>query len=446
MNGTAAMRYGQSGERFGWRAYAHRTDRGNTAVPDGGDSQDTWNITQVGMRADWTPSSTRALSIDAAAYDGTQQVAPSDARLNGQYVLGRWTQSASATSDLTVQVYFDRTWRVDPPSTITNELRTTDIELQQRRALGARHKALWGAGYRLSQDETVGSTLFVGFVPRQRNMPLFSAFVQDEIALVPDHLNVTIGTKLQHNVFSGLDVQPSARVAWIPDERHTLWGAVSRAVRAPSRIDVDYHIPAMVIPIGSPGVNGGPNFESEKVVAYELGYRAQPSSRLQLSVAMFRNRYTDLYSVESVNGTPTYEIQNGTEGQSWGLEVSETYQPVPWWRLRGGYTYLRQDLRNKPGRVYDFRPLGNDPRHQMMLQSILDLPGGLELDLAPRYADSLPAPAVPSYTTLDARLAKQIKGWELALVGQSLGASRHSEFGLQEIRRSVYAKITYRGR
>jgi iron complex outermembrane receptor protein len=207
---------------------------------------------------------------------------------------------------------------------------------------------------------------------------------------------------------------------------------------------VDYHIPAVAITIGTLGVNGGPTFRSETVVAYELGYRVQPTATSSVSLATFYNAYDHLYSVESVRGTPTYQIENGTRGQSWGVELSDTYQPVAWWRLRGGYTYFHKDLWEKPGHRFDSSSLGNDPAHQVVLQSIFDLPAHTQLDLVTRYSDALPAPRQPGYASVDLRIAWQVRHWELAVVGQNLTDDRHAEFGTQEIPRSVYGKMTAR--
>jgi iron complex outermembrane receptor protein len=343
-----------------------------------------------------------------------------------------------------VQVYVDRTWRRDVPSTITDELLTSDVDVQHRFALGARHAMVWGGGYRLMQDDTPTSTIFVGFVPQQRDMHLFSGFAQDEIVIAPSRLKVTLGAKLERNSFTGVEVQPSGRLAWTPSAQQTIWTGISRAVRSPSRLDVDYHIPAFPIAIGTPGVNGGPNFRSETVIAYELGYRVQPTAKSSMSMATFYNDYDDLYSVESVGGTRTYQIENGTLGRSWGVELSDTYQVATWFRLRGGYTYFHKELSEKPGHQFDSSSLGNDPSHQVLLQSILDLPAHTQLDGVFRYSSRLPAPPLPGQSSLDLRFGWQVRHWELSLVGQNLVDDRHSEFGPEQIPRSVYAKVTAR--
>jgi iron complex outermembrane receptor protein len=445
LHGGAAVRYGRA-LRPGLfvRAYAERTDRDATQMPNGKDSPDAWHVAQGGFRMDWRWSEADSVTLQGDVYSGTEDTTPTPSVLDGENLLGAWTRKFSETSDLKLQLYVDRTYRRDTPSTIHDELITTDVDFQHRFAAGGRNGIIWGGGYRLMKDDTPPGSPFVGFAPRQKTMPLFSAFAQDDVAVIPERVTLTLGTKLEHNVYSGFEVQPSVRMAWTPTSRHTVWSAVSRAVRSPSRIDVDYHIPPMVIAIGSPGVNGGPEFVSENVLAYEVGYHVEPAASLSLSVATFYNRYSDLYSVESVNGSPTYEIENGTTGRSSGLEVSETYQPTGWWRLRGGYTYFYKKLANKPGHTYDFSPLGNDPTHQLALQSILNFPRGVQLDVMPRLVSALPSPAIARYATFDLRLAWTASGVELSLMGQNLGDVRHAEFTTQKIGRSVFARMAWR--
>ena len=443
------VRYGGSlSSNLFFRVFGQRFDRDSTLRPDGSDGTNSWNMTQGGFRMDYYPSDANTLTWQGDAYSGTEYNtgASTHSSLDGGNMLGRWTHVFSEESDLSVQLYFDRTWRRDVPSTISDELLTYDFDFQHRFPIGERQSILWGAGYRLMQDDTPSSTPFVGFVPQHRNMQLFSAFVQDEITVVRDRLKMTIGTKLEHNDFSSFEVQPSARLAWTPAERQTIWGAISRAIRSPSRIDSDYHIPK------TPpyAIAGGPDFDSEKVIAYELGYRVQPIQKLSLSLAAFYNDYDDIYSVEQANPPAPlpFTIQNGTDGQSWGAEFFGAYQPTEWWRLRGGYTYFHKDLWSRPGHNVTsavLASLGNDPRHQFVLQSILDLPAHFQLDVTTRYVDSLPDPHIPSYLTFGVRLAWQYKNLELSVVGQNLWDNRHPEFGFeQQVPRSIYGRMTWR--
>jgi iron complex outermembrane recepter protein len=446
-------RYGGSiGDKISYGIYGMHLDRNPTEKPDGEKNNDQWKLSQTGFKIDWKPTEKNDVSILGNIYIGENQLNDSTkSTIDGQNALAKWTHVFSGKSDMLIQAYFDRTWRHDVVSTFNDELTTYDIEFQHHQQAGSRNNILWGGGYRFMRDKTQNSTLFVGLLPTDRDMDLFSGFIQDEIDIVHDHLKLTAGTKFQHNEFSGFEVQPSARLAWNFKTRHTLWAAVSKAVRAPSRIDVDYHIPAFPVPPDQASIAGGPNFVSEKVKAYELGYRVQPTLSLSVSAAVFYNVYDDLFSVEPRPGTLTYEIQNGSKGKSHGAELNWNYQLLRGWRLRGGYTYFQKTLKNKPGNVTDPSAqanLGSDAKNQFLLQSIANLPGNLQLDVTFRYVDVLPKtqfnPEVPAYTTADARLAWKYKTALLSINGQNLMQHEHAEFAGNRIHRSYYVKVILR--
>jgi iron complex outermembrane receptor protein len=181
-----------------------------------------------------------------------------------------------------------------------------------------------------------------------------------------------------------------------------------------------------------------------------LGYRFQPSQRTSFSIATFYNDYDDVYSVEAKPGTLTYQIQNGSDAESWGLEFTGTFQVLRSWKLRSGYTYFDKKIRAKPGRVFNPDYLGNDIKHQALLQSVVDLPLNLQFDLVGRYATALKrtfaTAAIPAYFTFDARLAYVYKVFELSVVGQNLAKPNHVEFGGVPafIPRNVFVKMALR--
>ncbi len=446
MEDHGAARFGgRIGSNTFYRVYGQRFDHDGTHLPTGGIGASAWKMTQGGFRLDARPSEAIALTVQGDAYAGIEYNSPSGrSTLDGQNILGHWTRTVSAVSALDLRLYVDRTWRRDLPSLFSDQVQTYDIDLQHRFPAGRRHDLLWGAGYRLMNDDTPTSVSYVGFVPTRRTMQLFSGFLQDEVTIVPERLRVTIGTKLEHNEFTGIEVQPSARVAWTPSTPQTIWAAVSRAVRSPSRIDIDYHIPKTP-PFA---IAGGPYFRSEKLVAFELGYHVQPSRKMSLSLATFYNHYDKLYSVELENPPAAlpYTIQNGAAGQSWGIEWSGVYQPTNGWRVRGGYTHFHKDLWSRPG--HDvlssvLASLGNDPKHQAVLQSMVDVGTHVQCDATLRYVDMLVDPRVGSYVTVDAHLAALFEHWEIAVVGQNLADPAHPEFWTaQEVPRSVYGKVT----
>lgn len=444
---SAALRYsGKIGNDFSYRVYAQHTNYDNTYLADGTANRDSTRLSQTGFRVDWRPSAVSNLTILGNFYTGAEKNLQGKSTIDGQNILGRWTRTFSEKSELSVQAYIDRTWRRDRPSTISDQLYTYDFEFQHRFPIGKRHDIIWGGGFRFMNNEMQHSTPYVAFLPPKRNMNLFSGFIQDEFVLAPDKLKMTLGAKLQHNIFSGFEIQPNARLAWTPAEQHTIWAAVSRAIRAPSRIDVDYYIPAYPVPPTSPSVAGGPNFTSEKVIAYELGYRVRPVDKLAVSLAAFYNQYDDLYSVEAIPNTLTFQTHNGGKGYSSGVELSGNYQLLENWRLRGGYTYFFKKLKNKPGHAADYSGLGIDPENQFLVQSILNIAGNFQFDATGRYVSALAptpyTPAIPDYFTVDARIAWQFKMLEIAVVGRHLLQKEHTELISTYIRRNFYVKIT----
>jgi iron complex outermembrane receptor protein len=296
---------------------------------------------------------------------------------------------------------------------------------------------VWGVGYRLLDDHVRNSNASTAFLPTDIARSWFGGFLQDEIALVPDRLTVALGAKLEHNEYTGFEIQPSGRLNWKMGQRGTLWAAVSRALRAPSRIDRELFAPAAPPYF----LAGGPDFHSEEVMAYELGYRLQHRA-LRMSVATFYNRYDGLRSIEQTNPPAVLPvvIGNGVEGESYGAELTAEYQVAKAWRVRAGYTEMRVNLWTKPTST-DASGGSNEshsPDRQFSVHSSVDLPLNLRLGGGLRYVGEIANQQLPGYTELDARLtwspADQL---DLSLVGQNLLHRRHAEFGTATARREI---------
>lgn len=449
-HGFATARYGGAlGETGHYRVYARYYDRDGLARQNGDDAGDGARMGQSGFRADWTGAATDSFTVQGDVYDGRLgHIVQDDTRVDGGNLLGRWSRRFSATSSADLQVYWDRTHR-DIPAQFEEHLDTWDLDFQHRLQPAPGHDLTWGLGYRYSRDRVDNSPL-VAFLPEHRGLDLASGFIQDEIAFAADRLHLTVGTKLEHNESTGFEVQPSARFFWTPKEDRTLWAALSRAVRTPTRIDEDVRFFA---PNGLVTVQGSRDFESEELLAWELGYRVLPWQDLSLDVAAFYNVYDHLRTVEpQPGGGFPWVIDNRMDAETWGVEVRAAWQVSERWRLYGGYAFLDEDFQLDPDShdVNRGQGEGNDPWHRFSLRSLLDLPGGVELDAWLRRTSELPAPTVPDYTELDLRL-----GWhatealELSLVGQNLLHDQHLEFRSassipEEVERSVYGKVTWR--
>lgn len=438
---------GKIGKSGYFKVYGLHFDRKATIAPDGNKSTDAWRISQGGFRMDFKPSKRDELTVQGDFYGGLRKTAQEHSPMDGQNVLARWSRNYSEQSDVAVQVYYDRYYRNDVPGTGSDRMNTIDADFQHRFPIKTKHSVLWGLGYRIVRDYANFRTQFVAILPPEKSLDMFNGFIQDEISL-SKKIRLTAGTKVLHNVYTGIELQPSARFAYLFTQDNTLWAAVSRAVRTPSRFDRDYYLPAYNVPPPDPSVAGGPNFESENMIACEIGYRTKPSESSMISLSAFYNVYTDVYTVEALPNTQTYQIMNGAEAKAKGFEISGAYQLAKVWRVRGGYSYIDDNVQAKPGHTFNGDYLTNDSKHNAILQSILDLPLNFQLDVVGRYKSklkqTLATAAVPEVLTYDVRIAWVSKHLDLALVGQNLAQEEHREFDVLQIPRSFYAKLTAR--
>jgi len=431
----AQIRYGfQAAKNLFFRVYGQRFDQRHTVLANEKSAKDQWNMNQGGFRMDYLPSSSDILTIQGDVYSGTLNDSVRRADTDGQNLIAKYSHAFTEESSLVAQVFFDRTWRKSPRAVNRSfyQLYTYDVDLQYRFPARRRHSLLVGGAYRFQRDK-----LPRGLNPLSRGMALYSGFIQDEIAL-GEKMRLTIGSKFLDNIFSGFEIQPSARIAWMPDRKQTVWAAASRAVRIPTRFDSDI-------------TASEKRFDSEKVTAFEAGYRVQPLERVSISLATFFNKYDELRSLDSAESpSPPVILANSQRAESWGLEFSGAFQPLDNWRLRAGYTFFQKNIWHRHAKIHplseDFE--GVDPENQMMLQSMLDVKA-FQFDVVCRFVESLPPVStsvrgVPSYFTFDARIAWTMGFIELSLVGQNLLEDKHKETGSSLIPRTIYGKLTWR--
>jgi iron complex outermembrane receptor protein len=448
LRGFGNARYGGAlSPAVHYRAYGKGFAREPSMLPTGPDAPDEWHAAQGGFRVDWDRSATSRMRFQGDLYDGRiNQASGGDIGVSGANLTGGWSHDISATAEVGAQFYYDRSHR-NIPGTFGEDLDTYDVEIQHRTLLGDRHDLVWGLGYRLINDRVANSAA-IAFLPPHVARQWFTGFIQDEIALVPDRLHLALGTKVEHNDYTGFEIQPSGRVNWRVSTSGTLWAAVSRALRTPSRIDRELFAP------GQPpyAIAGGPGFHSEEERAYELGYRLQAGT-LALSLATFYSRYHGLRSIERVNPPAAFPtvIANGQEGEAYGAELVADYRVTERWRLRGGYTELRTHFWAQP--TSNDASRGNSESHspdrQLSLRSSADLPARMTLDGQFRYVGKITNQQVPAYGELDIRLGWQpVARLELSVVGQNLLHDHHAEFGTptqrREIRRGAYGSVAWR--
>ncbi len=482
--GFGSARYGAELANNVWgRAYAKYFDRDEGMSPNGRDANDSWHSFRTGFRADWQPSHYDSFTFMGDAFKNWENdsisvpsiTAPFErdeeerVKHSGGDILGRWKREFSESSEMSLQFYYDRL-NFDTIIIGSNH-DIFDLDFYHRFALTDRQEITWGLGYRLIHDE-IGNSRIVIIDPPSRTDQILNGFIQNEVTLVKEKLHLILGTKLEHNDYTGLEVQPKTAILWTPSPNHTIWGSVSRAVRTPSRVEDDGTINALAVPPAPPtnlpillSVSGSDDMLSETLIAYELGYRVQPIESLWLDIALFYNDYDRLGAISQtapvIDNAPFPHIvvdsvgDNQMDGETYGVELAADWSPLRWWRLKAAYSFLQmqlhRDRKSLDPTLEDIE--GKSPHHKFVLHSFMNLPKGFQFDLGLRYVDALPALDVKSYFSLDARLAWRIsENLELAIACLDLLDKSHSEFGSDtllhylptETERSIYGKVTWR--
>jgi iron complex outermembrane receptor protein len=431
---SASLRYGgRLGEAVTYRVYARAQKIESTETLAGASQGDGWSRAQGGFRLDWTPGSGDVVTLQGDIYDGQ-----SNDDLAGRNLLARWTRTGQGGQELQVQAYYDRAER---HGVLTVD--TYDIDLRHSFDLGARQTWVWGGGLRHSRYDLGRSpTLF--FVPSKGDLNLSNLFVQDSVTLTAS-TKLTVGLKIEDDPYLDAEALPSVRLSWTPSDKAMVWAAASKAVRSATPFDRD----VVEILGGIQFLTGGGTFQSEKLTAYEVGTRIQPSDKASFSVSTYYNVYDDLRTIEfdPVTFLPLH-WGNGMQGHTYGLEAWGEYRVTPWWRLAGGYNRLEKRLKFKPGSsgLLGVKQAGDDPEQQASLKSSMDLGRAVTLDAAVRYVGALPDPRLPSYVELGARIAWDISDQvQLSLSGSNLLHERVQEFpNGAAIPRSVYADLRWR--
>ena len=474
---VSGLRYGGAfSDDAHYRLHLKFFDRDDGALASGAPGSDDWRAWRGGLRVDWDLGPDDNLTVWGDAFDCqdgqtliTHTLWPPYSYPHDDYgdtkggdLQARLWHRFSDGGDLALQMYYDR---FDRTSLASGEIRDTfDIDIQHRFEAGARHEIVWGGGFRYTKNHPY-NTPSVILDPEGRRDRLFSAFIQDRISFAADHLRLVVGSKFEYNDYTGFEVQPSVRLTWLPNDRHTLWASVSRAVRTVSRVESDMRLNSSTFPFGQMSLFGTADLGSEDMLACELGYRFTPGEHISIDIATFYNWYEDLRTVEV--GLPFLELwplpphivipgyaDYTMDAETCGVELAVEWQPLAWWRLRGTYAFLNVDHRLNP-RIMDLlsRPLRSDsPRHQAGLESHIDLPGNVEIDATFRYVGAIDDSVVmDDYFNLDLRLGwHPSKNLEIALVGQNLLEKQHPEFTAAfidsvptQVERGIYGKVTW---
>lgn len=476
--GGAGLRYGAKiGDDAFLKVYGHYSIHdGSPAFGENLDSSDLSRQQKVGFRFDkaLTPGDKLMLQGDAlsglnggvatilanqtanltpvlvppynSAFSATQESL-------GYHLLGRWEHVFDNDSEMSLQFYWDHQERMLSGFKTTEYLDVFDVDFQHSISLTEQHKIVWGLGYRRNESE-ITNGVTVQFYPNKRLDDIYSLFAQDEITLVPEKWKLTLGSKLEHNPNTGYEVQPNARLLWTPNDKHSFWAAVSRAVRTPSWAEQNVSYGARTIPPStSPNLSpfpllitsqGNSQLDSEKMMAYELGWRGLVTPAVSADAALFYFDYDK--AVTSAPQTPQLagafpafylrqilQLSNFAMIKSYGGELSLNWQVTEDWKLRANYSYARNDFTlkvNAPANTVSSYKNAY-PQYQAMLWSMHQLTPKLKLDLNLRYVSNVNVQQAPgAYTALDARLAwKPRNNLELSLVGRNLLDGGHFEYG-----------------
>lgn len=455
-----------------YRVYGHYESRDSTNRLDGTDGNNNWINAKTGFRTDWKDGDNEKYTVQGDFYNAEidlDQTVPSFNSPTGFYtssdqihaqgynLLGRWDMQHNQDTSSKLQAYAD--YQSHKYAYLQQEIYTFDVDYQTSWQTSERNNLMWGGGARLIRSN-LGDSFDITEVKEVNTSHILSTFVQDQYALSPNELYLTIGSKLEHNRFTGIEVEPNARLAWYPTDNQTIWGAVSRSVRLPNIIEQSVHITSSTV---APGViaqfRQNPDYESETNLAYELGYRIKPTSNISLDAAAFINSYDRLRSFEEQTPEPfgggyllPLLINNNGDGMTHGVELSANWDVTTRWSLLANYTYLGMNLDENgiPDPAFIDQE-ESSPNHQFMLRSQLFLPSDVQLINTAYYTSDLPAISVDEYVRLDAQLIWQpTKDIELSLVGQNLLHEEHQEFSdllagsENNIPRTVYGRITFR--
>jgi iron complex outermembrane receptor protein len=478
---AATVQYGGAiGSTGAYRVFGKYFNIGSSPLPNNADAGDAWWGSHAGFRSDWVLSPRDALTIEGDFLHSQEgetftevisRALPRQETYNNRFdvnvgdLLAKWKHTLRNGSDVSLLVSYDAYHKAN--SGLHETVNTANVNFQHHLEVGTRNDVVWGLDYQVAHfyDGTGNS---ITILPQHQTENLFSVFFQDEVKLT-GALSLTLGSKIEHNAYTGFEYEPGAQLVWTPSVNQAIWASASQSIRQPSRVDygISKDLATFSLPAGGFGLvtlSGTPHTASERLHDYEVGYRAQVNQHVALDITAFLSYYHHLQTMEPQ--APFFTASPGpphlvtpllfdykAHATDSGVEATATWKATNHWKLIPSYTFLNMKvLRNaSSGDTTVEQTPGLSPRNQFGVRSFVDLPHHLEWDQTVGYVGALPSGGVPAYTRLDTRFGWRIgESAEFSIVGQNLLRPRHAEFldsfGLShtEMERSVSLKFTWR--
>ena len=473
---------GRIGQKGAYRVFGDYENLGNSPAPTGEAVADGWHKSHAGFRSDWELSPKDTMTVQGDLFHSSERQTidtlftndlPREAIIDDRItvgagnLLGRWDHALSNDSGTSLQVYYDGYDRVERG---LGEIRNTvDVDFQHHLTLGPRNHLEWGAGYRVTSDN-ITPGYATTYQPLKRTDNLFSTFVQDEIRLASS-LWLTLGTKVEHNSYTGLEYEPSGQLVWNLTDRQSLWASASRAIRQPARADFEIRADIAVVELDNGGfgvieLTGNPDRKAERLYDFEAGYRAQVSQRLSVDLSTFSSRYYGLQTNEPADsflssGPAPHVIlpvifADNANARNYGAEAFANWNVTRRWRISPGYSFLQMHVAgNSSSQDPAAGEIANEsPKHQFQIRSFLNLTRTLDWETTILQVAGLKDGgdgATPGYTRVDARLGWRVgEAVEFSVVGQNLLSPAHAEyhdaFSILHslVARKALAKVTWR--
>jgi iron complex outermembrane receptor protein len=481
--GVSIRQGGELSDNMQLRAYAKgkRLDESVNLVGEGQDNGGDY--LQTGFRLDIQPNDEQSLTFQGDLYRddlNQEHILPTyqapyteiyngDIDAKGGNVGVSWGVLTGLDSEVTARFNYD--FYDHQEIKYSEDRQTFNVELQHQFSPFNNHEFIWGGGYRLSENNFT-STEYVVTSNVSGDSEIWNLFFQDNISFPEQNITLTLGAKLENNNYTGTEIQPNIRVAWVPTAKVTWWAAISRANRTPSRADNELVVfsgaiydPTIGAVVASKGY-GSSDFKSEQLDAYEFGSRWKLTPQISLDFAAFYNDYDNLRStlIGSIDysnypdylSVPLY-LNNTIQGHSKGFELLMNWQASSAARFRFVYNYLDIQLNDEQENSSSSQIISLDEdrslSHQVSLWGAFDLSPTLEIDARLYYnaERSWRTEKIDAIVDADLRLGwRANESLDLSLVGRNLLHSEEQAFiaeawgSASAIERNIFLNATYK--